>query len=282
MTPELEEDIHELFLRYRAPNMGGPYVVTHLRDPAFSQADMIRFSRGPIWSGGMHYLIKPQPTPEQQWTALESQHLVGSLEQYMGLDDDPSDSAVLNQRYWVERDEEGLPGEYFAAKDSVMFGWAEKKVKGYNFVNTTRAEKFAADTLDFHFAWKGGQVTRINTTDYMRNWYTKPANIYRVMEQRQRGLSDLWKYRHLVGLRRPYPYGENFLDIDLVDKLCREKHGIDLLDPEYMKRLRSLDAGTITKEQWATLPYWDAVQKPGVVYRPPSPGEVPREGAGWV
>lgn len=59
VVPALESRLHEIFLRYRAPTMGGPQVATHLEDldagQLISQSEFMRWGRQPIWSGGTYW-----------------------------------------------------------------------------------------------------------------------------------------------------------------------------------------------------------------------------------
>lgn len=56
-TKQLEEDIHEVYLRYRAPTMGGPQILTSVEDAdnAVSQNKFITECTTPIWSGGSYW-----------------------------------------------------------------------------------------------------------------------------------------------------------------------------------------------------------------------------------
>lgn len=61
LSPSLERRLHELYLHYAAPTMGGPQLLSHLPDaeckvqPPLSQSDFMKWGKQPIWSGGTYW-----------------------------------------------------------------------------------------------------------------------------------------------------------------------------------------------------------------------------------
>lgn len=57
----LERRLHDLYLHYAAPTMGGPQLLSKLPDdrgrmqPPMSQSDFMKWGKQPIWSGGTYW-----------------------------------------------------------------------------------------------------------------------------------------------------------------------------------------------------------------------------------
>ncbi|GIX61752.1 aldo-keto reductase, putative [Babesia caballi] len=241
MTREVEQDVHERFLRYRAPTMGGPQLLTRLTDDfavPMSQNDRMRKGAVPIWSGGSHWDMDAIPSIER--IAEERYHDADYVEtaSLFGLLDKPNDSCWNNVRCWVERISEGLPGEYFAVKESNLFGWDTMKLDEFTVVPKTPQEVQRDDTSDFHFYWKGGQVYVGPTTDAIRAFYDDRVAVCNVIHGREES------YRRGLGVKE-LPEGARVwspLDADLVFKRLRDKFGIDITEPRLLERLL-LDCG---------------------------------------
>ncbi|KAK1444985.1 NADH-specific methylglyoxal reductase-related protein [Babesia gibsoni] len=236
MTKEIERDIHEVFLRYRAPTMGGPQLLTRLDDdfavPISQNQRMVKGSI-PIWSGGSHWDMDTIPSLTR--IAEERQHDSEYVEvkSLFGLLDKPNDTCWKNYRCWVERTSEGLPGEFFAVKESKLFGWDTMKLEEFTVVYKTPEEIARDDTSDFHFYWKGGKVYVGPTTDAIREFYNDRIAVLNVMKAREESLLQA------AGLTEP---PEDFrawtqLDVDLVFKRLKEKFGIDITEPQTVERL---------------------------------------------
>ncbi|ORM41836.1 Aldo-keto reductase [Babesia sp. Xinjiang] len=236
LTREVEEDVHELYLRYRAPTMGGPQLLTRLSDDfsvPMSQNERMRKGTVPIWSGGRYWDMDSIPSLER--IAEERSHDADYIEtaSLFGLLDKPNDRCWSNYRCWVERTNEGLPGEYFAVKESKLFGWDIMKLDEFTLVPKTPEEVANDDTSDFHFYWKDGQVYVGPTTNAIREFYEDDEAVSNVMQEREEG------FRRGLGLEK-LPEGFRAwspLDADLVFKRLREKFGIDILAPGALERL---------------------------------------------
>ncbi|KAF8822889.1 oxidoreductase, aldo/keto reductase family protein, partial [Cardiosporidium cionae] len=256
ILPELEESIHEIFLRYRAPTMGGPQILSSLDGSPKPQHDYIKYSRGPIWSGGTFWpnFVSPVPQPILP-KKIDFQERYMNLLRLMaigGVFDDPTDSNWRNFRLWKERLEENRPGEYFAVKESKLFGWTEKKFSNWNWHNRTEGEKQAVNTDAFHFVWKNGKVTRENSSPTMLDFYNNEALILALMREKIMAHQDELKYEEQLGKANKV---FNSLDFDLIDKELREKHHIDILNKETLRQLYSTGQN-LTEEEMKTIPYW--------------------------
>ncbi|KAL8430077.1 hypothetical protein ACSSS7_006155 [Eimeria intestinalis] len=140
----VSRQLHELYLHYAAPTMGGPQLLTQLPDserraqPPLSQSDFMKWGKQPIWSGGTYWPNWPLPLLPEKVEYLDRKELAVGLSLLLlplllplllllllllrthachelrgaaGALDDPSDEGVINLRLWKERIDEGLPGE---------------------------------------------------------------------------------------------------------------------------------------------------------------------------
>ncbi|CDR96615.1 ALDO/KETO REDUCTASE, putative [Babesia bigemina] len=241
MTREIENDVHEIFLRYRAPTMGGPQLLTRLDDDfavPMSQNDRMRKGAVPIWSGGSHWDMDSIPPISR--IAEERKHDEAYVEtaSLFGLFDKPNDECWRNYRCWVERTSEGLPGEYFAVKESKLFGWDTMKLDEFTVVPKTPEEVARDDTSDFHFYWKGGQVYVGPTSDAIRAFYDDQIAVCNVMRAREDSFKRGLEVEELPEGCKVW----SSLDADLVFKRLRDKFGIDVTEPRLLERLL-LDCG---------------------------------------
>ncbi|EKX72928.1 conserved hypothetical protein [Theileria equi strain WA] len=235
VTKELEDDIHEIFLRYRAPTMGGPQILTHLDEfeVPISQNDHVRYGSIPIWSGGSHWNMEHIPSLDKLKMIKCHKDQYHDIKMMFGLFDKPNDSAWPNFRCWVERLNEGLPGEYFAVKESHLLGWNTMKFSEFVILNKTPEEFEKEDTTSFHFYWKNGKVYVGPTTKAIYNFYKDKDAVMNVMKQRER---EFWP---AIDTNEP---PEDLMiwssvDIDLVYKRLMEMHGINALDEKQLEKI---------------------------------------------
>ncbi|GFE52964.1 oxidoreductase aldo keto reductase domain containing protein, putative [Babesia ovis] len=236
MTQEIERDIHELFLRYRAPTMGGPQLLTRLDDDlpvTMSQNERLRRGNVPIWSGGSHWDMDNIPTVQRIANERNHEAEYTQILSLFGLLDKPNDDCWKNYRCWVERINEGLPGEYFAVKESKILGWDIMKLDEFTLVPKTPEEVARDDTSDFHFYWKGGQIYVAPTSDAIKQFYEDRVAICNVIHGREEA------FRAGLGTNQ-LPEGMSIwspLDADLVFKRLKEKFDIDITEPRLLENL---------------------------------------------
>ncbi|EDO07890.1 Aldo/keto reductase family protein [Babesia bovis T2Bo] len=236
MTREIERDVHEIFLRYRAPTMGGPQLLTRLDDDfcvPMSQNERLRRGTVPIWSGGSYWDMDRIPTLERIANELQHDEEYIQIKALFGLLDKPNDLRWNNYRCWVERINEGLPGEYVAIKESKLFGWDIMKLDEFTLVPKTPEEVAEDDTSDFHFYWKGGKVYVGPTSDAVRAFYDDRVAVCNVIHWRE----ESFKRGHRV---KELPEGMHIwspLDADLVFKRLRDKFNIDITEPRLLERV---------------------------------------------
>ncbi|KAL8269818.1 hypothetical protein Esti_006232 [Eimeria stiedai] len=233
---EVSRQLHELYLHYPAPTMGGPQLLTQLPDserraqPPLSQSDFMKWGKQPIWSGGTYWANWPLPLLPEKVEYLNRKELAHELRGAAGALDDPSDEGVINLRLWRERLDEGLPGEYFAVKEQQLFGWDEHTIAGLSIRNTTEIEKQQQHHMDWHLCWKGGTLQRVPTTSAMRAFYQNRKAVSEVIHKNFKSFKDLTIHREQLGKLVPELW--NRIDYDLFAKMCKEKHNIDILHPE--------------------------------------------------
>ncbi|CBZ53870.1 conserved hypothetical protein [Neospora caninum Liverpool] len=218
LPPALENDLHELFLRFRAPTMGGPQVGTVLEDldhgQLISQSEFMKWGRQPIWSGGRYWPNWPQPLVAEKVDYLRKREELIEVRAAAADTDDPSDDGAFNVRMWKEMLEDRRPGEYFAVKEQKLFGWDEKKFADMDWKNLTRHERESQDHSDFHFVWRGDKTPGL--------W------------------CSMW----------------NEWDYDLIDKRLRERHGIDILDKKVWKLVGDIPDKERRRRLEFTEPFW--------------------------
>ncbi|BAM41268.1 uncharacterized protein TOT_030000531 [Theileria orientalis strain Shintoku] len=246
----LEDDIHEIFLRYRAPTMCGPQILTKIDEEyplTVSQNDIVKKGSVPIWSGGSHWDLENVPPLDKIALEKRRRDEFIDIKRIFGLLDKPNDRNWMNYRCWVERINEGLPGEYFAVKESKLFSWDTMKLDGLTLVNKTPEEVKRDDTSDFHFYWKGGKVYVGPTSEAIYSFYKDREAQYNVMQQREisfmRGMDkEALDPDAMIWSR---------VDADLVYKTLMETHGIDVLsqDLEDLLSEHSLDTTKLTEAE---------------------------------
>ncbi|KFG61577.1 oxidoreductase, aldo/keto reductase family protein [Toxoplasma gondii RUB] len=240
VPPALEAVLHDLFLRYRAPTMGGPQVGTQLDDldhgQLISQSEFMRWGRQPIWSGGTYWPNWPQPLVSEKVDYLRKREELLELRAAAADTDDPSDDGAFNVRMWREMLDDRRPGEYFAVKEQKLFGWDEKKFADMDWKNLTRHERESQDHFDFHFVWRGDKIYRENTTEGMRNFYRNKKAICDVMHKNIMQFQDI--YQNMERTPGLWCSMWNEWDYDLIDKRLRERHGIDILDKKARLNLK--------------------------------------------
>ncbi|PFH35674.1 oxidoreductase, aldo/keto reductase family protein [Besnoitia besnoiti] len=258
LPPALEAFLHELFLRFRAPTMGGPHAGTVLEDlehdQLISQSEFLRWGRQPIWSGGTYWPHWPQPLVADKVDYLRKREELIELRAAAADTDDPSDEGAFNVRLWKEMLEDGRPGEYFAVKEQKLFGWDEKKFADMNWRNLTRSEQESQDHSDFHFVWRGDKIYRENTTEAMRKFYTNKKAICDVMHRNIQQFQDL--YDNMERTPGLWCSMWNEWDYDLIDKRLRERHGIDILDKKVWKAVADIPDKKKRRRLEFTEPFW--------------------------
>ncbi|UKJ88972.2 hypothetical protein MACJ_002218 [Theileria orientalis] len=247
----LEEGIHEIFLRYRAPTMCGPQILTKIDEEyplTVSQNDIIKKGSVPIWSGGSHWDMENIPSLDKIAFLKQRRKEFIDIKRIFGLLDKPNDRNWMNYRCWVERINEGLPGEYFAVKESKLFCWDTMKLDGLTLVNKTPEEVKRDDTSDFHFYWKGGKVYVGPTSEAIYDFYKDKDAQYNVMQQRE--LSFMNPNNKDVLIKDAVIWSR--VDADLVYKTLMETQGIDVLNQKDLEDLlyeHSLDTKKLTEDE---------------------------------
>ncbi|CDJ38211.1 hypothetical protein, conserved [Eimeria tenella] len=241
MHNSLSQHLHELYMHYSAPTMGGPQLLSHLPDPEckaqppLSQSDFMKWGKQPIWSGGTYWDNWPQPVLAEKLEYYDRLDLAREVKAAAGALDDPSDEGVINVRLWRERLDEGLPGEYFAVKEQKLFGWDQHTVDGGMLREMTASEKQEQHHFDWHLCWKGGKVQRVPTTDSMKAFYGNWKATSEVIHDNFKAFKDLTLHREQLGDLVPELW--NRWDYDLIAKRCYEKHGIDIYEPKLWDNL---------------------------------------------
>uniref|UniRef100_A0A0G4I8X9 NADP-dependent oxidoreductase domain-containing protein n=1 Tax=Chromera velia CCMP2878 TaxID=1169474 RepID=A0A0G4I8X9_9ALVE len=257
---QLFRDIHEYFLRYRAPFMPGPYVPTSLTKwqmPLGHSWMTHKEPARPFWTGGAHWDNYPQPSGER-FTKVEVAHKwFDQLKCMTGMFDHPNDFGLIDVKQWMEDPEK--PGTYFALSDTKLWGWYEKKFKWPGqWVATTDEDKKRWSYDDVEVRWENGTTYLTNAT-HDRSWaYTQTMKFmtfykaarewegwYRSMKEQS------MQKRKFIG--QPWP----FFDFDVVAKECREKHGINLYDPAFHDEIFNMTKNQITAKEWANVDHWD-------------------------
>ncbi|KEP66765.1 UNVERIFIED_CONTAM: oxidoreductase, aldo/keto reductase family protein [Hammondia hammondi] len=258
VPPALEAVLHELFLRYRAPTMGGPQVGTRLDDldhgQLISQSEFMKWGRQPIWSGGTYWPNWPQPLVSEKVDYLRKREELLELRAAAADTDDPSDDGAFNVRMWREMLDDRRPGEYFAVKEQKLFGWDEKKFAGMDWKNLTRHERESQNHFDFHFVWRGDKIYRENTTEGMRNFYRNKKAICDVMHRNIMQFQDI--YQNMERTPGLWCSMWNEWDYDLIDKRLRERHGIDILDKKVWKIVSDVPDKQRRRRLEFTEPFW--------------------------
>ncbi|KAK2197959.1 bifunctional NADP-dependent oxidoreductase domain superfamily/NADP-dependent oxidoreductase domain [Babesia duncani] len=247
VTRDLEQDIHEIFLRYRAPTMGGPQRLTRLdeeMDSSLSQNELLKQGALPIWSGGSHWDMDNIPSLEKI-DALESHaEEYIDVKRIFGLLDKPNDDNWPNYRCWVERINEMLPGEYFAVKESRLFGWDKMKLDEFTVVPKTSQEVARDDTSDFHFYWRGGKVYVGKTTKAIEDFYNDKQAVFNVMKERERSILSSQGRKEpvspTIACNKIQYDGEqmwSMFDADLIFKRLLKNHEIDTLNESELYKI---------------------------------------------
>ncbi|OEH76707.1 aldo keto related protein [Cyclospora cayetanensis] len=216
--------------------MGGPQLLSQLPDeeakvqPPIPQSDFMKWGKQPIWSGGTYWENWPQPLLAEKVAYFDRENLAREVRGAAGALDDPSDEGVINLRLWRERLDEGLPGEYFAVKEQQLFGWDTHTVDGDMLRDMTPEERQEQHHMDWHLCWKGGKVHRVPTTDAMKAFYNNRKATSEVIHKNFKAFKDLTLHREQLGELVPELW--NRWDYDLIARKCKEKHGIDINDPQ--------------------------------------------------
>ncbi|CEM02840.1 unnamed protein product [Vitrella brassicaformis CCMP3155] len=259
ITPEIEQDVHEIFLRYRAPSGVGPYYGTELVDKPLAQSVYINWKETPIWSGGSYHpkLMSLPPTSVSRVRRERALNFHETYDQVLAMTgqyDDPTDENKANMRLWREMLEEGRPGEFFAVKDAKLFGWDTKTPDYFNWRNLTREERIEQNTDHFEIIWTGGQVKKVNAT-WDRSYVYTDANVRDIYRDEINKWQDFSQYLHKFAPPTAGAPVFNELDPDLIIKKLDEKWGIDLYDTEMLERLR--ESNGLSAEEWETFAHWD-------------------------
>ncbi|XP_026193547.1 uncharacterized protein LOC34624117 [Cyclospora cayetanensis] len=263
LPPSLERHLHELYLHYSAPTMGGPQLLSQLPDeeakvqPPIPQSDFMKWGKQPIWSGGTYWENWPQPLLAEKVAYFDRENLAREVRGAAGALDDPSDEGVINLRLWRERLDEGLPGEYFAVKEQQLFGWDTHTVDGDMLRDMTPEERQEQHHMDWHLCWKGGKVHRVPTTDAMKAFYNNRKATSEVIHKNFKAFKDLTLHREQLGELVPELW--NRWDYDLIARKCKEKHGIDINDPQLWEDVEFGGTNATRKDHERiayTRPFW--------------------------
>ncbi|KAL8431962.1 hypothetical protein Efla_002799 [Eimeria flavescens] len=180
VADELSRQLHELYLHYAAPTMGGPQLLSLLPDaerqmqPALSQADFFKWGKQPIWSGGTYWANWPLPVLPEMVDYFDRKEFARELRGAAAALDDPQGvyrgaaaasaapsaaGAATAAAAAAAAAAAVCSGEYFAVKEQQLFGWDEQTVDGFELRNTTQREKEEQHHMDWHLCWKGGEVS---------------------------------------------------------------------------------------------------------------------------
>ncbi|EAN31053.2 Aldo/keto reductase family protein [Theileria parva strain Muguga] len=234
VTPQLESDIHEIFLRYRAVTMGGPQFLTKIDDfeVPVSQNDIMKNGLLPIWSGGSHWHMDSIPSFDKLYHLHSLKEDLVKIKRIFGLLDKPNDSNWPNYRCWIERTNEHLPGEYFAVKESKLFSWDTMKLDNLTLVNKTPEEIQQDDTSHFHFYWKSGKVYVGPTSEAIYSFYEDKEAQYNTIKQREESFKRGLNLKQLPDDMMIW----SPVDVDLVYKRLTERQ-INPLNEQELEEL---------------------------------------------
>uniref|UniRef100_A0A3B0MUH4 Aldo/keto reductase family, putative n=1 Tax=Theileria annulata TaxID=5874 RepID=A0A3B0MUH4_THEAN len=235
VTKELEDDIHEIFLRYRAVTMGGPQFLTKIDEfeVPVSQNDIMKNGLLPIWSGGSHWSMDHIPSFDKLFYLHNKKDELIHIKRIFGLLDKPNDSNWANYRCWIERTNEHLPGEYFALKESKLFCWDTMKIENITLINKTEEEIKSDDTSDFHFYWKSGKIFVGPTTEAIYNFYNDKEAQYNIIKQREESIKKAMNIKQFDEDMKIW----SPIDVDLVYKRLMERHLINPLNVYELEEL---------------------------------------------
>ncbi|GAB68603.1 oxidoreductase aldo/keto reductase domain containing protein [Plasmodium cynomolgi strain B] len=229
-----EWDLHEIFLRYRGCTMDGNTILNSLKDPnKTSQTAFYKSANIPILSGGSHWNNYPLPffNKRYEYTDMKEEH--DRIKSTFGLNDEPNDSNFISSRIWVEREKK--KGEYFALKESKLFEWDKYKIYKGVMTKLSNKEKYLYDTSDFHFYYKGNNISVVPTDEEISNFYENREKVKKVISQTINDCQELYQYQEQLGQEMPDIF--NNLNIDLIYKQLLNRHNINPLDKDELNSI---------------------------------------------
>ncbi|CAG9476224.1 aldo-keto reductase, putative [Plasmodium vivax] len=251
MYQHTEWDLHEIFLRYRGCTMDGNTILNSLKDPnKTSQTAFYKSANIPILSGGTHWNNYPLPffNKRYEYTDLKEEH--DRIKSTFGLNDEPNDSNFISSRIWVEREKK--KGEYFALKESKLFEWDKYKIYKGVMTKLSNKEKYLYDTSDFHFYYKGNNISVVPTDEEITNFYENREKVKKVISQTINDCQELYQYQEQLGQEMPDIF--NNLNIDLIYKQLLNRHNINPLDKDELDSIYRYIK--LTPEELKTEDFW--------------------------
>lgn len=252
----LENDIHEIFLRYRGCTMDGNTILNSLKDPnKTSQTVFYKTANIPIVSGGTYWKNYPLPPLLKRYTYTDMKEERSRVESTFALNDIPNDSNFISSRIWVEREKN--KGEYFALKESILFKWNKLKLHRGILKKLNKKEKHIYDTENFHFSFKNNTVSVIPTDEEIASFYTNEAKVKKVLQKTINDHQELYQYKDQLGHDIPSIF--NNLDVDLIYKQLLNRHNINVLDKKQLDELyqyvQMTPSELVTEDFWYIYKY---------------------------
>ncbi|KJP88496.1 hypothetical protein AK88_01775 [Plasmodium fragile] len=229
-----EWDLHEIFLRYRGCTMDGNTILNSLKDPnKTSQTAFYKSANIPILSGGTHWNNYPLPFLNKRYEYIDMKEEHDRIKSTFGLNDEPNDSNFISSRIWVEREKK--KGEYFALKESKLFEWDKYKIYKGVMTKLSNKEKYLYDTSDFHFYFKGNNISVVPTDEEISSFYENREKMKKVISQTINDSQELYQYQEQLGQEMPDIF--NNLNIDLIYKQLLNRHNINPLDKDELNSI---------------------------------------------